>query len=857
MFKKVRAMFGVKFKDNPLATRLMIAFLVVGLLPISLISSILLDRYTDSLEAEAYHRLESIRDERKLAVESYLEGAEKQLREFATNAMAIEALRELPAAFAQMPKEKQVDQSKADEMRRHVSSYYANEFESEFAQKNGGKEAGTQSIVGNLDDASVYAQHMYIASNRFRAGERHRMDSTNDGTVYDRIHGRIHSSFRSYVEVLGFYDVFLVEPENGTVVYTVHKEIEFGTSLLSGPFANSGIGVAFRRAMASRGTRGPVLVDYARYLPSYDAPAGFMAMPVFDDRNLVGVAIFQLPLDRFTETMSSAPGLSKASDAFIVGPDHLLRTDSVQIDRFNAIDSVRNEVPVDVAAALEALEGKAGVMIAKGLGHHDVLTAFAPMQFGDVTYAIVTETALSEALLPAKNARNLTLVFFGISGVITLLLAFSLTAAIAKVVKASELRQQKVTEFQDGEIVRLSETLAKIAKGDLSAVYRVKEVEDPDLVATQAGLSRISDGIEQTLIDFQLSISAIRDRSEVMVGASECLINLADQLTAGTKNTAEQSDSVASSTAQMSTNVDSVAAAAEEMSINVGSVSESASAMTKKMNVAAKAIQRLSESIGDVANRAESGSSVATKAAEKSLVANAVMESLGRAATEIGKVTEVIKRIAEKTNLLALNATIEAASAGEAGKGFAVVANEIKELANQCTTAAEDITERIVGVQKNTSDAVGVITTMGDIISTLATASRTIAESAKGQRESVVEISDGVHEVDNGVSRTACAIAEIVQGANDVSRNAGELAQGASSVSDAIGRVSNLAHSGGDAAKQVGAAARSMRSEVQDLVERVAHFRFDETRGGGRAMTGERVQAGRASYREHDARKAA
>lgn len=836
MMNKVRLMFGVNFKDNPLAVRLMVAFLVVGLLPMTVLSVILLDRYTDSLEDEASRRLESVRDDRIHAVQDYLEDASKQLQEFSNNAMTIEALKELPAAFAQVADEKSIEQAKMDEIRKRVSGYYANEFEAEFARKNGGKEAGTQRIVANLDDASVYAQYAYIASNRFRAGERYLMEKANDGTTYDQIHARIHSSMRSYVDILGYYDVFLVEPKGGKIVYSVHKEIDFGTSLLSGPFANSGIGVAFRRALSSRGSRGPVLVDYESYRPSLDAPAGFMALPVFDDRTLVGVAIFQLPLDRFTKTMSLGPGLGESSDAFIVGPDQLMRTDSVRVERFNATDSVRNKVVVELEAVAQGLAGNKGVMVTKGLRNNDVLTAYAPLPFGEVSYAIVTETTLSDALLPAKNARNVTLLFFLVSGILTILLAFWLTSAISRVVKASELRRQKVTAFQDEEILRLSETLSKMAEGDLRSVYHVPEVDDPELESTRAGLAKIAEGIEATLLDFQTSIRAIRDRADVMVEASECLIGLSDQLTLGTENTAEQSDSVASSTAQMSTNVDSVAAAAEEMSINVGSVSESASAMTEKMHVAAKAIQRLSDSIADVANRADSGSGVATAAAEKSLVANAVMESLGRAATEIGKVTEVIKRIAEKTNLLALNATIEAASAGEAGKGFAVVANEIKELANQCTTAAEDITERIVGVQKNTSDAVVVITAMGDIISNLATASRTIAESAKGQRESVLEISDGVLEVDNGVERTACAIAEIVQGANDVSRNAGELAQGASSVSAAIARVSNLAHSGGDAAKQVGDAARSMRSEVQDLVERVAHFQVDAESASGVAQ---------------------
>lgn len=835
-------MFGVNFKDNPLAVRLMIAFVLVGLLPMTILSVVLLNRYTESLEAQVSQNLASVREDRVHDVEVYLEGASKQLQEFASNAATIEALKALPEAFAQLPKEKGFNASELLEMRKALSAFYNTEFSAQFAKKNGGKEAKMDALVGSLDDASIYAQHTYISSNKHRTGQRLLLETTGDGTSYDKIHGEIHASMRSYVDILGFYDVFLVEPNNGTVVYSVHKEIDFGTSLLSGPFAKSGIGEAFRGALASRGASGPVLVDYAKYRPSFDAPAGFMALPVFDGQTVVGVAIFQLPLDRFTQTMSMAPGLGESGDAFIVGPDGYMRTDSAQVKRFNAVDSVRSAIPVELTAVKEGLQGRSGVMESTGLSGHPVLTAYGPMKFGGVTYAVVAETALEDALAPATNARNVVLIFSLVSGLVTLLLAFSLATAIAKVVRASELRQQKVAKFQDGEILRLSETLEKMGNGDLRSAYAVPEVDDPDLRATQVGFTKISSAIEVTLADFQSSINAIRDRADVMVEASECLIGLAEQLELGNENTAEQSASVASSTAQMSTNVDSVAAAAEEMSINVGSVSQTASAMTEKMHVAAKAIQRLSASIGDVAKRADNGSTVATAAAEKSVVANSVMDSLGRAATEIGKVTKVIKRIAEKTNLLALNATIEAASAGEAGKGFAVVANEIKELASQCSTAAEDITERIVGVQKNTNEAVEVITAMGDIISTLSAASRTIAASAKGQRESVMEISDGILEVENGVGRTASAIAEIVQGANDVSRNAGELAQGASTVSAAIGQVSSLAHVGGGAAKQVGDAARSMRTEVQDLVERVAHFRvegIEEEQYRGEGATGE------------------
>jgi methyl-accepting chemotaxis protein len=92
------------------------------------------------------------------------------------------------------------------------------------------------------------------------------------------------------------------------------------------------------------------------------------------------------------------------------------------------------------------------------------------------------------------------------------------------------------------------------------------------------------------------------------------------------------------------------------------------------------------------------------------------IEKLQESASEIGVVTDTIAKTTERTNLLALNATVEATSAWEAGRGFAVVAGEIKELARQSQIAAENIQERITGVQSSTGEAVSLIKEVADII---------------------------------------------------------------------------------------------------------------------------------------------
>jgi methyl-accepting chemotaxis protein len=197
------------------------------------------------------------------------------------------------------------------------------------------------------------------------------------------------------------------------------------------------------------------------------------------------------------------------------------------------------------------------------------------------------------------------------------------------------------------------------------------------------------------------------------------------------------------------------------------------------------------------------------------------MNKLGTAAREIGQVTDVIKKIADKTNLLALNATIEAASAGEAGKGFAVVAGEIKELATQSALSADDIARRMNGIQSGTNDAVEVIRDVSDIIVKINDSVELIAGYIDQQTRTSNEISNSVAQANMGTKRVAGAIGEVARGTNDVSRNADEAAKGAANVSSSIASMSQVAKESANGATQVNQSAgdlANIASEIKDLL---------------------------------------
>ena len=167
----------------------------------------------------------------------------------------------------------------------------------------------TEAFLKGLDADSIALQHAYIKANQHPLGSKHLLESASGKTTYNEIHAEVHPVVASYLDKFGYYDIFLVDPETGDIVYSVFKELDYSTSLIDGPYAQTNFGEAFRKANAAGNKDAVVLVDYKQYPPSYEAPASFIASPIFDGDEKVGVALFQMPLDRISVIMGQRDGL--------------------------------------------------------------------------------------------------------------------------------------------------------------------------------------------------------------------------------------------------------------------------------------------------------------------------------------------------------------------------------------------------------------------------------------------------------------------------------------------------------------------------------------------------------------------
>jgi methyl-accepting chemotaxis protein len=311
-----------------------------------------------------------------------------------------------------------------------------------------------------------------------------------------------------------------------------------------------------------------------------------------------------------------------------------------------------------------------------------------------------------------------------------------------------------------------NEALGKGAKGDMTVRVPLQQKDE---------FGQVADSINLFFSEIQKMITDLKGNANSLAGASEELSTVSKELASSSEETVNQSNTGASGAEEASVNASEVAGAAEEMSTN--------------MNTVAAAVEELSASISNIEGSADLARDVSTQATAKASEATEVMNRLGEAAKNIGNVTNAIKTIADKTNLLALNATIEAASAGEAGKGFAVVANEIKELANQSAKSADDIAQRIDGMQNGTNQAVSVIGSVSQIIGDINQSVTDIAGHVEQQSRAVNEIASNVSQANIGAKRVASAIGEVAKGAKDISESIGMVSEAARQSAQGAGQV--------------------------------------------------------------------
>ncbi|SDA82772.1 methyl-accepting chemotaxis protein [Pseudomonas sp. NFACC15-1] len=273
-------------------------------------------------------------------------------------------------------------------------------------------------------------------------------------------------------------------------------------------------------------------------------------------------------------------------------------------------------------------------------------------------------------------------------------------------------------------VVPLQQTLValeRVASGDLSHNLVVTRRDD---------MGQLQGSLQRMVISLRQLIGGISDGVTQIASAAEQLSAVTEQTSAGVNSQKVETDQVATAMHEMTATVQEVARNAEEASEAAVAADQQAREGEKVVGEAIAQIERLSKEVGN-----------STEA----------MGHLKRESDKIGSVLDVIKSVAQQTNLLALNAAIEAARAGEAGRGFAVVADEVRSLAQRTQKSTEEIEGLILGLQSGTEQ---VATTL-DNSRNLTDSSVELTRRAGGSLENITRTVSAIQSMNQQIAAAA------------------------------------------------------------------------------------------------------
>ncbi|MBD3184598.1 hypothetical protein GF312_20120 [Candidatus Poribacteria bacterium] len=548
---------------------------------------------------------------------------------------------------------------------------------------------------------------MHKASSKVMEGDLDGLRMLSDPD-FKSAYNKHYPRFKHYMDTYGYHDLLLICAKQGYVIFSVAQHSDFGKSLHN---KENSLKEAWEKA---KNTGKAVIVDTKLYKPAGNVPIQFIATPIIEGNEILGVLALQIGTEHVNRTVMRRAGMGSTGEVYLVGQDKLMRSDSYLDPTNHSLEaSLRNpdKGKIDTPASREALSGITSEKIIVDYNGNSVLSAYTPINIGDIKWALIAEIDKSEAFAAVNSLKYATI--------------FIAIITTAGVIGAAVLIVRNV--IVGGVVSPIKKTISEITIGSEQVASASQQMASTSQQIASASSEQAA-SLEETSSSLEEMSAMTKQNAENAQKANNLAINAKKTAQTGNeymKNLNKAMDDIFNSgkeTAKIAKTIEDIAFQTNLLALNAAVEAARAGEAGSGFAVVAQEVRNLAQRAGDAAR--DTGSLIQESTAKIDVgleVSNDTANALDEINSNVEEVSELLSEITlaskeqaqgiEQINIAVAEMDVTTQSNAASSEESASASQELSAQAGQLNQVVNSLA-KIIGLNGNGNKKSSAVTSL-------------------------------------------------------------------------------------------------------------------------------------------------